>query len=276
MLRNFDRFAERFDHIESDHLKVLYYDLAKGYQGTYKSYNHYRFCTILTGKKKVAINGREAFYYTDSEYLLLPPTSSVEMSISSATKAVVYEISDQIIEQISDKVERKFHHSNVATKKSYSPELFNSLKNLNIDMYQHSKDSKFFMDLHTQELVYRLLNDNNAATPVDENLMQYNPAEVAKEIIDKPGNEHLSIAQITEMLKMSNANLSYYFKKSYGLSPKKYQNKVKIERSLEYLKYYNVTEVAMKLGFDNISHFIRLFKAEYGTTPKQLTRKLFN
>lgn len=68
---------------------------------------------------------------------------------------------------------------------------------------------------------------------------------------------------------MSQANLDYYFKKDFNITPKKYQNQIKIDRARYLLKENNVTEVAMSLGFENISHFIRLFKEAYGVTPKQ-------
>ena len=80
----------------------------------------------------------------------------------------------------------------------------------------------------------------------------------------KVANPKQAVAQ-----SMSQANLNYYFKKEFGISPKKYQNHVKIERAKDMLYEGSVTQVAMRLGFVNISHFIRLFKAEYGLTPKQ-------
>lgn len=272
MLQNFDRIAEAYDNIESDHLKILYYDLEKGYKGTYKSYGYYRLCTVLSGKKKVSINGGKSFSYTDSEYILLPPQSSVEMDIASHTKAVVYEINDQIIDNISQRVEQKFTSNVGIIKNNYSSELLNAVKSLNLNMYQKDKDSRFFMDLHAQELVYRLLSDQKKASLQKVGNTCYNPAEIARDIITKPGNEYLSIGEIAQMLRMSQSNLDYYFKKEYNTTPKRYQNEIKIDRAKYLLSDNNVTEVAMILGFDNISHFIRLFKAKYGMTPKQYTK----
>lgn len=266
MLKNFDRIAEKYDNSESEHLKILYYDLEKGYTGTYKSYGYYRLCTMLTGQKKVSINGEKSFTYSASEYLLLPPNSSVEMTIGSHTKAIVYEIDNRIIEKVSQQVEKTLCVERVITKKAYSEELLSVVKSLNFGMYQNDKESKFLMDLKAQELIYRLINPNNKNSVIDN---QFNPAVTAKEIIMKPGNEYLSIGEISEILMMSQSNLDYYFKKEFGMSPKKFQNHVKIERAKDLLRDNNVTEVAMMLGFDNISHFIRLFKMVYGVTPKR-------
>lgn len=269
MLQNFDRMAETYNNIESENLKILYYDLNKGYTGTYKSYNYPRLCTILCGKKKISINGKDVISYSSSEYILLPPESSVKMEIEAHTKAIVYEINNHLIENISEKMEKSFNIENCINKQKYSNNLLNTVKNLTSNIYQNNKESKFLMDLHAQELVYRLMQDYTKKPIYTADDTYYNPAEIAKDIISKPGNEHLNINEIAEMLKMSQSNLDYYFKKEYGITPKRYQNQIKIERAKYLLKENNVTEVAMILGFDNISHFIRLFKTQYGSTPKQ-------
>lgn len=266
MLKNFDRMAEKYNNSESDHLKILYYDLDKGYTGTYKSYGYYRLCTMLTGQKKVSINGEKAFTYSASEYILLPPNSSVDMTIDSHTKAIVYEIDNSIIDKVSQQVEKNFCSDKTIIKKKYSEELLNVVKTLNFDIYQNDKDVKFLMDLKAQELIYRLIKSDCKKSVIDN---QFNPAITAKEIIMKPGNEYLSIGEISKLLMMSQSNLDYYFKKEFGVSPKKFQNHIKVERAKCLLQGNSVTEVAMMLGFENISHFIKLFKEEYGITPKR-------
>ena len=45
--------------------------------------------------------------------------------------------------------------------------------------------------------------------------------------------------------------------------------RLKLNEAKNMLKFKNVTEVSMALGYDNISHFIKLFKKYYGITPKQ-------
>ncbi|TDT72019.1 AraC family transcriptional regulator [Hypnocyclicus thermotrophus] len=270
MLNNFNKIAENYDNVESKYLKILYYDLSKGYKDTYKSYNNYRLCTILSGKKKVSVNNNTSFTYNSSEFLLLPPNSSVNMEINTDTKAVVYEFNSHLIEKISNKVEKKFADIENITKLNLSNNLSYSINNLKINIMRNEKEAKFFMDLYAQELVFQLLNE----IPKEKNIQnKYNPAKIAKEIIEKDGNENLSIYEIAKILNMSQSNLDYYFKMEYGITPKKYQNKIKIKKSVNLLLKYSVTETAMILGFDNISHFIRLFKQYYNTTPKQYIKR---
>ncbi|XAW88453.1 helix-turn-helix domain-containing protein [Vibrio sp. CDRSL-10 TSBA] len=45
--------------------------------------------------------------------------------------------------------------------------------------------------------------------------------------------------------------------------------RLKLQQARRYLGHLSVTDTALELGYENISHFIRLFKKEFGVTPKQ-------
>lgn len=79
----------------------------------------------------------------------------------------------------------------------------------------------------------------------------------------------ISINLLAYDLNMSEANFSNSFKKVMGITAKEYITNLKLMKAKEMLKNQNVTEVAYDLGYDNISHFIALFKIRYGITPKQ-------
>ena len=51
---------------------------------------------------------------------------------------------------------------------------------------------------------------------------------------------------------------------------------LKLHKAKEMLKYQSVTEVAFSLGYENISHFINIFKRNFGITPKQYSLSLVN
>ena len=53
------------------------------------------------------------------------------------------------------------------------------------------------------------------------------------------------------------------------MSPIKYRNMLRINKSLEILKTgeYSVIETAMIVGFDDTAYFSRLFKERFGNSP---------
>jgi AraC-like DNA-binding protein len=80
---------------------------------------------------------------------------------------------------------------------------------------------------------------------------------------------NMSISELAEEVNMSLANFSQKFKLITNQSPKAYLTKHKLYQSKRYLNDLSVTDTALELGYENISHFIRLFKKEFGVTPKQ-------
>jgi AraC-like DNA-binding protein len=65
------------------------------------------------------------------------------------------------------------------------------------------------------------------------------------------------------------------FRDYTGMTIVQYQKKQKLAYATQLLANsdYQITQIAEILGFDSFSHFLRIFKEEYGTTPK-VYRKL--
>jgi AraC-like DNA-binding protein len=70
---------------------------------------------------------------------------------------------------------------------------------------------------------------------------------------------------------MSRPNFFRRFKEYFGVTPVEYIQQEKIKTAKEYLSRpeTTVSEVALLLGYQNMNHFIRMFKHFEGLTPKQ-------
>lgn len=83
---------------------------------------------------------------------------------------------------------------------------------------------------------------------------------------------------ITELAAIENYNVSYYtdwFKKKIGCIPSDYLKMVRMDKAKEILSTtrYRIIDVAMQVGYDNSSSFIRTFKSVTGLTPSQYRRQ---
>lgn len=103
MLTNFNRDLELVDGLETDYLKLLYYDLSP-ISCDYKSYEYSRICTIIEGCKHVSIDKDISFTYKPGQFILLPPHSKVHMDIDVHTKALVFELNDNLLKKVTEKI----------------------------------------------------------------------------------------------------------------------------------------------------------------------------
>lgn len=267
----FNRDLELTKGLETDFLKIFYYDFKKNYKEKYKTYEYTRICTILSGEKSIKI-GDKCYKYDKNQIMLLSPYSEIEMEISKPTKALVLEISDALIEEVKNKIHINFDNASYNKSDQLILNLDNikfndSLKKiLNISLGEY-EDKEFLIDLYSHELIYWMLHmkEINYILNVNSNNVINKSIKLMKDNI----LEKITITDIAEELDMSVSNFSSKFKGEVGINPNTYLRKLKLNKAKEMLNYKNVTEVASALGYDNISHFIRLFKKYYGTTPKQ-------
>jgi len=276
-IHNFNKVAETEYAFATDSLNLLYYDLPKNYRDEYRSYDSPRLCTIIDGTKNVSINQSEHFVYNKNQFILLPPHSNVYMSMRNATKALVYEFSDHLIDGVSQKVSTNL---GIEQPKDISYKTF-SLNTLSqrLDSLQHrvqdimieeDVNMRFLVDITSQELVYELMKIQGCHDIIHHH--QHHPINKAIRLMNANQGNNLSISDIAEEVNMSLSNFSQKFKLITNQCPKDYITKLRLIKSRQYLRNLSVTDTALEVGYDNISYFIRLFKKEYGITPKQYQR----
>lgn len=97
-----------------------------------------------------------------------------------------------------------------------------------------------------------------------------------KEYIDNNYTEEITVNSLSEQFFISQSYLSQNFKQLTGYSPKKYIMLCRIAaaRSLLYKTDMPINDIAMYVGFNDTSHFIRYFKKETGETPFQFRKSL--
>jgi AraC-like DNA-binding protein len=88
-------------------------------------------------------------------------------------------------------------------------------------------------------------------------------------IIDNKGQ--ISIKQICHKINSTARTFERRFMKETGISPKQFSNIIQFQLSLEQLTlkdFTKLTDIVYKNGYADQSHFIKVFKAFTGKTPK--------
>ncbi len=80
---------------------------------------------------------------------------------------------------------------------------------------------------------------------------------------------NLTVEELAQLCGMSTSSFKRRFTETYRESPQKYISKKKVEKAAEMLRNgtNRISEIAYDVGFETVSTFNRLFKAQYGQSP---------
>ncbi|WP_282182957.1 GlxA family transcriptional regulator [Aliiroseovarius marinus] len=89
--------------------------------------------------------------------------------------------------------------------------------------------------------------------------------ELMKDTLEHP----LPSAEIAQRVGVSGRQLERLFAKHLGMSPKSYNDKLRLERARRLLQQTNMTplEIAVANGFTSTTHFSKLYRKRFGASP---------
>lgn len=133
---------------------------------------------------------------------------------------------------------------------------FNDISDMTLDDYHH-----IILDLIDQ--IHLNLNEKKAKN----NLLA---ESIIKVIEEDYYHDDLGAASIADKLHISTSSLGRVFKEYTGLTIPKYINSYRLNKTIEWMENSNLTisEIILKVGYQNESYFFRIFKQKYGVTPR--------
>lgn len=119
------------------------------------------------------------------------------------------------------------------------------------------------------------LNSADALEPVDKIEEESLLATEIKSYLDRHLGDSLNIHEVAKQFGLSDSSLSRLFKKSYGLTPVVYRNKMRVFESMSKLlaEPQNVTSVGFEVGFNDLGRFHKQFKKYASARPAQYKAK---
>ncbi|MEM5028588.1 AraC family transcriptional regulator [Priestia sp. WB3] len=83
--------------------------------------------------------------------------------------------------------------------------------------------------------------------------------------------EHITIQEMAEEFNLSPSYLSKYIARKLGKSFSEIRQEIRLEKACEMITSSNlqINDIATAVGYQNVEHFIRLFKKKYHLTPHQ-------
>ncbi|WP_085908915.1 AraC family transcriptional regulator [Kiloniella majae] len=95
-----------------------------------------------------------------------------------------------------------------------------------------------------------------------------------KRLLQNPEYLKLSISDLARLSGRSLSSFNRDFRASYNMPPKQWLKKQRLSYAEKLLRKQNqtITEIALDIGYENVSHFIKSYKESYGMTPKEYRR----
>ena len=154
-----------------------------------------------------------------------------------------------------------------------------TIVNLMIGIIEQTKEEKTGYQPLVSGIVMHLLGLIHSFT----RLRSYAAEDITESIINKARiilrtniDENIPMEKVAEELNVSYAWLRKSFKAYTGIAPHQYLVQLRIEKAKMYLSDYSLSikEIALRLNFDSIHYFSRLFKEKAGVSPDTYRKNL--
>lgn len=198
-------------------------------------------------------------------------------SVKTGNTAQMNELLDSFIVYIREGEFQIFY------AKALSYELINIIYKVALSLGDTNFSSSMFNDYREKIDHIQILTDLVEAIrffghEISNYLNQYNSEKKKNLLYDIKAcinaelhNSDFSVQSLAERFYMSPANISQYFKSKTGTTLISYITELRMTKAKELLVTtdLSLSEICEKIGYFNVSSFIRRFKQLYGITPRQ-------
>jgi AraC-like DNA-binding protein len=133
------------------------------------------------------------------------------------------------------------------------------------------------LKLKFEELIVNILtNNNHAALRTYFSSLANSAKPSIREIMEANFFTNLSLEQFAKLCARSLSAFKQEFKNLYQTTPGKWLQEKRLQYALRLLETtdYTVEEICMETGFENRSHFIRVFKNRFGLPPGRMKTQM--
>jgi AraC family transcriptional regulator len=141
------------------------------------------------------------------------------------------------------------------------------------ELQQENLGGRLYIESLTNVLAVHLLRQYSAIKPrlaIYEGGLPERQLVQVLEYINEYLEQDIKLADLAQLLGISQFHFSYLFKRSLGMPPYQYLLQQRIERSKQLLKQTDksIIDIAFLCGFNSHSHLSKQFRQLTGMTPK--------
>lgn len=243
--------------------------------------------SMLRGKKVMHIEGMPSFDFYPGESVVMPTNKEMVIDFPIAKKddptqclalGIDTEKINDVVQNFNDAVaiEKENNNWNLDASASHltnNTDVNQLIQRLVYTFTNNNNSKDILLDLMIQELIVRLLQTKAKAIILGDSENIFSDTRIGmviKFIKEHLTNRDISVDTLAEKACMSTSHFHKKFKNTLGVSPIDYINSEKIKFAKKLIKEKNsfqISEIAYKSGFNNVSYFNRQFKKMELMTP---------
>ncbi len=241
-------------------------------------YTHYnKIIYVLNGKKAIHHCGKSWLLNEDSAYLIRKTAYNQERFYDQEWEVLCFYLPDEYVRQVYKEYRSQLPVANlpkptcdmlieIQVNEATRAFFYSILPYLT----QQLQPSESLLELKFRELIFNILSN-----PANSNFLTYVNSisdctkPLLQEIMEANYTFNLSLAEFARIAHRSLASFKRDFKESFDTTPGKWLT----EKRLEYAKLMlntskkRINEIAGESGFENVTHFSRVFKDRFGLSP---------
>ncbi|MCD8020023.1 MAG: helix-turn-helix domain-containing protein [Clostridiales bacterium] len=234
---------------------------------------------VMTGRLKVVIDD-QTYYLHQGDIILINANKRHYMDGDEELLGARFEIDFHLLAEQMGSMQLLFWCNTVADRN----EAYEDLRNILDRILEHYFEKNGMGGLHLNALYYEALYvlTSNFLIKVDDSRVNTKDTQEQSRMwqiqnyIQANYQKQISLNELAEKLYLSNAYLSKYIKKNFGMTFMEYQNNVRIFHAVDELIHTNknMTRIAMDNGFPSSAAFTKAFRNMYGEAPSDYHRKM--
>lgn len=232
-------------------------------------------CIVLQGEREIYL-GRDCQKFDDSNLMFCPVNIPLSIHIKHASLenpviVLSMKLNLAMIHEVLSRVPSKQNiDGNLGIKWQLDDTILAAFERL-IKLLDYPNDIKFLSSLIQQEIYYRLLSaqQGNKLRQLVINGSHTHRIAQATDWLKVHLDEPVIIADLANQCGMSVSGFHQHFKEITQLSPLQYQKNLRLMEARRLIKMNDsqISQVAMKVGYESPSQFSREYKRLFGNSP---------
>ena len=286
MINTYDFQVARPDYFKQFTVKdllFLYY-MCPQEEKRISLYTHYnKIIYVLSGKKSIHRGHKTWLLGKDSCYLVRKTAYNQERFYEVGWEVLCFYLPDHYLQQVFKEYRSHFPLKDIPSSTQDTLIEINVNEATRAFFYsivpyftQQTPPNESLLELKFKELMFNIFSN-----PSNSNLLAYANSitdrhkPLLQEIMEANYTYNLSLEEYARIAQRSLAAFKREFKDHFHVSPGRWliQKRLDYAQSLLNITQKNVNEIAYDSGFENATHFSRVFKEKFGLSPLQYRKQ---